>query len=182
MVGGEGVEAALGQPPDLAVAQRRDAARALALGQERHLADQIARRDLGDQHRLAGVARFVMTKDPERAARHDIDGVGGFALAEQRRAPGQHQERQLVFDGCQDFGSEVGEQRSLLQHLLQPQPGGILARHGETHPPVIPFSAQPIVWSARVHTISRHLSPAGKKRSFMSAFSVRPSGEPGSPR
>ena len=37
------------------------------------------------------------------------------------------------------------------------------------HGPRIPFNAQPIVWSARAHTISRHLSPDGKKRSFMTA-------------
>ena len=141
MVRGKGVEAGLGQPPDLAVAQRRHAAGTFALRQERHFADQIARRDLGDQHGLAGIAGLVMAKDPERAARNDIDGVGRLALAEQRRAAGQHQQGQLVLDGGQGFGGEVGEQRCLLQHLLQSQPGGILAGHGETHPAVIPFSA-----------------------------------------
>ncbi len=142
MVPGERVEALLRQAPDLAVAQRRDAARPLAVRQQRHLADDVAGRDLGNQCRPAlGDIVLVMAEHAEAAARHDIDRIRRLALMEQRGAAGQHQQNELALDGGHAGRVEIGEQRSAQQRLPQPQPGRILVRLDEAHSGLIPRSA-----------------------------------------
>ena len=101
----QGVEIGPRQSPNLAVAQRRDAAGALAFGQQRHLAHDVAGRDLGDQARLLDFG-FVVPEDAEAAARHQIDGIGGLAAAEQRDAAGQGEQLQLALDRSQAPGVE----------------------------------------------------------------------------
>ena len=131
------VEAAARQPPDLAVAQRRDAARALAVRQQRHLADDVAGRDLGHQDRLLGAVLVLVAEHAEAAAGHDIDGVGRLALAEQRRAARQHEQAELLFDRRHAVRLEIGEQWRALQRLAQPQSCGILDWRDDAHPSVI---------------------------------------------
>jgi hypothetical protein len=134
MVRGEIVEARLCQAPDLAVAQRRHAARALGVRQQRHLADNVAGRDLGDQRRAAfDRVVVVVTEHAEAAAGHEIDGVGRFTLVEQGRAAGQDQRRELALDCRHAGGVEVGEEGGAQQRLPQPQPGRIPVRLDNVH-------------------------------------------------
>ncbi len=136
MGGRQRVEAAAGEPPDLAVAQCRDAARALAVGQQRHLADDVTRRDLGDQDRLVEDLLLV-AEHAEAAARHQVDRVGGLALVEQRCAARQDKQRQLALDRRHACRVEVGEQRRTLQRLAKTQPGRFLGRRDVAHPPLL---------------------------------------------
>jgi hypothetical protein len=53
-----------GKTPHFAVAQRRNAARAHGVRQQRHLADDVAGRDLGDQ---AGLLRCIALVVAEHA-------------------------------------------------------------------------------------------------------------------
>ena len=116
--------------------KRRDAARALAVRQQRHLAHDVAGRDLGHQDRLVGAVLVLVPEHAEAAAGHDIDGVGRLALAEQRRAAGQHEQRQLALDRGHAVVVEIGEQGRAMQRPAQPQARRVLAwaTAREAHP------------------------------------------------
>ena len=131
------VEAAAGEPPHFAVAQRGDAPRALAVRQQRHLAHDVAGRDLGHQDRFVGAVLLLVAEHAEAAAGHDIDGVGRLALAEQRRAARQHEQRQLALDRRHAFFIEIGEQGREVERLAQSQPCGVLARRDDAHPSLL---------------------------------------------
>ncbi len=105
--------------------------------QQRHLADDVAGRDLGHQDRFVGAVLVLMAEHAEAAAGYDIDGVGRLALAEQRRAARQHQQRQLALDRCHAFCIEIGEQGRELKRLAQSQPCGVFARRDDAHPSLL---------------------------------------------
>ena len=72
-----------------------------------------------------------MAEHTEATAGHQIDRIGGFALAEQRRAPRQDEAREFALDRRYVPGIELGEQRCALQRPAEPQQRCVLVRGGD---------------------------------------------------
>ncbi len=139
----QSVEAAAGEPPHFAVAQRRDAARALAVRQQRHLAHDVAGRDLGHQDRLVGTVLLLVPEHAQAAAGHDIDGVGRLALANKGAPPGSTSSDSSRSMAAMLFSSRSANRGARWSALRSRSRRGVLARRDDAHPSLLIFRACP---------------------------------------